>query len=112
MDSNKYRRGTGTKYRDSSLSKEKSKEFLSKINRMGERKCIAMIKKNVIIDSVIFINEDVVCGKVFFSEGPHNRKCPECKAKQENKDNNKKTRDLLEYKTHQESHLTKAYRGE
>ena len=54
MDSNKYRRGTGTKYKDSSLSKEKSREFLGRINRRGQRKCIAMVKNNVVTE-----NEDL-----------------------------------------------------
>ena len=61
MDSNKYRRGTGVKYKNSSLSEGESMEFLGRINKRGERKCIA-----------------IDCGKTFMSKGYHNRKCPKC----------------------------------
>lgn len=106
MDSNKYRRGT--KYKDRSLSEEKSIEFLNRINRRGERKCIAMVKSNVGTEE-----EWIVCGKKFMSEGAHNRICPNCKSKAENKYNNKKSRELIEYSTYsQPEHRTLEYRGE
>ncbi len=77
MDSNKYRRGTGVKYKNSSLSEGESLEFLGRINKRGERKCVAIVKRTVIRDSVISTEEDV-CGRKFMSEGYHNRKCPKC----------------------------------
>lgn len=104
-DSNKYRRGTGTKYKDSALSEGQVREWLGRINRRGERKCIAMVKKAD--------EDEEVCGEKFMSAGPHNRVCPKCKSKQENKYKNKITRESLEYRAFsQPEHITNSYRGE
>ena len=92
-DSNKYRRGKEAKYKDSALRVKDVVAFLSKYNNSGERTCN-------------------MCAKKFQSEGAHNHICKNCKGKQENKYNNKVTRELIEYKTHQDSHITKAYRGD
>lgn len=93
-DSNKYRKGTETKYKDSALRVKDVRSFLLKYNKIGIRHCN-------------------LCTKKFKSEGAHNQVCPKCKGKQENKYKNKKTRELIEYKTcNQPQHITTAYRGE
>lgn len=93
-DSNKYRWGTGTKYKNSALSVKEVTAFLSKYNKLGERTCR-------------------LCAKKFNSEGAHNRTCDKCKGKQENKYQNKKTRELIEYKAHFLSgKIATAFRGE
>lgn len=67
MGSNPYRRGPGTKHKDSSsLSAKAVKLFLCRINKPGIRNCN-------------------MCNKPFSSEGAHNRVCKKCKGKPENK---------------------------
>lgn len=83
MDSNKYRRGTGVKYKNSSLSVGESMEFLGRINKRGERKCISL-----------------TCGQMFMSEGYHNRKCPKCSHREEYLKRMNILREPLVYRTH------------
>ncbi len=96
MDSNKYRRGTGTKYKNSSLSEGESLEFLGKINKRGERKCIA-----------------VNCGQTFMSEGYHNRKCPKCSTREAYaRRMNMSREEPLVYRTHASGVRSTAFHSE
>lgn len=93
MDSNKYRRGTGIKYKNSSLSEEKSREFLNRINKRGERSCL-------------------MCGKRFMSQGAHNRRCPKCAGKFEYAERMNKTRDPIVYRARSSGAMSTAFRAE
>ena len=96
MDSNKYRRGTGIKYKNSSLSEGESLEFLGKINKRGERKCIA-----------------VNCGQTFMSEGYHNRKCPKCSTREAYaRRMNMSREEPLVYRTHASGVRSTAFHSE
>lgn len=81
MDSNKYRRGTGTKYKNSALSEGESLEFLRRINKHNERSCL-------------------MCGKRFISQGSHNRRCTKCTIKLEYAERMGKSREPLVYRAH------------
>ena len=111
-DSNKYRRGTGIKYKNSSLSVGESMEFLGSINKRGERKCIAIVKRTVIRDSVISTEEDV-CGRKFMSEGYHNRKCPKCSTREAYaRRMNMSREEPLVYRTHASGVRSTAFHSE
>ena len=83
VDSNKYRRGTGIKYKNSSLTVKESIEFLGRINKRCERNCIAPN-----------------CGQTFMSEGFHNRKCPKCSHREEYLKRMNVLREPVVYRTH------------
>ncbi len=108
-DSNKYRRGTGTRYKNSSLTVGEAMEFLGRINRRAERKCIAIVKRTVIRDSVISTEEDV-CGRKFMSEGYHNRKCPKCSTRE--KYARRMREEPVVYRTHASGVRSTAFRAE
>ena len=91
MDSNKYRRGTGTEYKNSSLTVGESLEFLGRINSRVERNCIALD-----------------CGDAFMSEGYHNRKCPKCSTRM----NKSSEREPLVYRTHASGVRSTAFHAE
>ena len=93
MDSNQYRRGTGVKYKNSSLSVGESIEFLGRINRRAERKCIK-------------------CGCRFLSEGYHNRKCPKCSAREEYLERKNALQEPIVYRTHASGVRSTAFHSE
>lgn len=93
MDSNKYRRGKGTKYKNSSLTVAESIEFLARINKRSERSCL-------------------ICGKRFTSHGAHNRRCPKCTIKFEYAERMSKTREPLVYRTHASGVRSTAFHAE
>ena len=111
MDSNKYRRGTGVKYKNSCLSEGESIEFLGRINRRAERNCIAIVKRTVIRDSVISDEEDV-CGRKFMSEGYHNRKCPKCSSREEYLGRKNVLQEPIVYRTHASGVRSTAFHAE
>jgi len=93
MDSNKYRRGTGTKYKNSSLNVGESLEFLGRINKRGERKCL-------------------MCAKNFISPGAHIHKCPKCKLKESFTEKTGHIREPLIYRTHAKGIRSTAFHAE